>query len=577
MVKEAVIYCRVSTNLQIGDNHVTMELQEKRGHEFAARTGYTVIKTCSDAGISGKSRKNRKGLNEALSLLKKDDALIVFNLSRLARNTRETLEIFEEIQKKKAHLLSVTENINSADAVGRLWITLLSSLAQFERETTAERVSKAMEYKKQKGERVGRIPFGYQLSNGKGSLLVENPEEQRIIRLIFDKRATLDDKGKPKSYRKIADELNNENVPAGKTAKQWYPTSCERILKRKPIVIVPQVEEQDLEPNEDDIHRLLASTLADFEQNDDNQEEDNQEEDNQDENEEDQEDYEDYQNEDDDNQDQETEDRYENGDIEEDPEPEDNNQDEGQEDQNQGENQEEIDDPPANEDNQAHENEDDNQDENQDETNNQAQTFDLTQTISLLQRAINEKWPQEQIDAIRSLLTPALGLTPQTQTQKVTKPNIRKVEKSPVTPTITPTAPKAKISKAVAKNNPVPEASPVPKALPNSVPKSIPKPASTQAVAKGTQPLKKPAQKASPVPNAIPKSIPKTAEGKPLIENKGPVKNTRPPVPKEVPKSIARAPTMAQPIVQKNSMSKVETKPTIGNRDTQNVPKRIPR
>lgn len=377
MVKEAVIYCRVSTNLQIGDNHVTMELQEKRGREFAARTGYTVVKICSDAGISGKNRKNRKGLSEALSLLKKDDALIVFNLSRLARNTRETLEIFEEIQKKKAHLLSVTENINSADAVGRLWITLLSSLAQFERETTAERVSKAMEYKKQKGERVGRIPFGYQLSNGKGSLLIENPEEQKIIQLIHQKRETLDSEGRGKSYRKIASELNAEKIPAGKSAKRWYPTACERIIKRKPITILEEKIEED-----DEIQHLLEERFPNLEikENQEDHYQPSSESSYQPscdpscekvncEKEEDQEKV----------NDEKEEDQDENQDEDSDQEKEDS---------------EDLDDS----------DQEDFSEEDQEEKAPITTTLDLSQTLILLQRAIDENWPQNQIKAIRSLL-----------------------------------------------------------------------------------------------------------------------------------------------------------------------------
>ncbi len=109
--------------------------------------------------------------------------LIVYRLSRLARSTKDTIAIGERLDRAGADLVSLSEKLDTTSAAGKMVFRMMAVLAEFERDQVSERTATAMAHKKEKGERVGTIPFGFDLS-ADGIALTKNPKEQAALELM---------------------------------------------------------------------------------------------------------------------------------------------------------------------------------------------------------------------------------------------------------------------------------------------------------------------------------------------------------------------------------------------------------
>lgn len=108
--------------------------------------------------ISGKSKANREQLNNMLDFIREGDVVYVSEFARLARNTLDLLEIVEKIKSKGASLISCKEQLDLGSSSGQLFLTILSGLAQFEREMILERQAEGIAEAKKKGVYRGRQP-----------------------------------------------------------------------------------------------------------------------------------------------------------------------------------------------------------------------------------------------------------------------------------------------------------------------------------------------------------------------------------------------------------------------------------
>jgi DNA invertase Pin-like site-specific DNA recombinase len=217
----AIGYCRVSTEDQARDG-VSMDAQEAKLRAWADLNECDQVEVFVDAGISGSRADNRGGLQDALASIKKGDALVVYSLSRLARSTKDTLEIADRLMSKGADLVSISEKIDTTTAAGKMVFRMLAVLNEFELDQIKERTKLAMNHKKGKGELVGAVPYGYALSTD-GKTLLEDPEEQEVVLEIKGlHRAGL-------SLRKIAGELTRLGFRA-RNGKAFVPTQISRIL-----------------------------------------------------------------------------------------------------------------------------------------------------------------------------------------------------------------------------------------------------------------------------------------------------------------------------------------------------------
>jgi len=222
----AIAYIRVSTTGQAEDG-VSLEAQRSRVDAWCTLNEAELVNVHVDAGISGKRSDNRPALQRALDEACQTGAvLVVYSLSRLARNTRETLEIAERLDKAGADLVSLSEKIDTTSAAGKMVFRMLAVLAEFERDLVSERTTGAMDHKRAKGERISRhIPYGHDLDDD-GIHLVENESEQRVIELV----QRLRDGGM--SMRKIAAELGSRGIAAKNGKKTWSHSTIQGILNR---------------------------------------------------------------------------------------------------------------------------------------------------------------------------------------------------------------------------------------------------------------------------------------------------------------------------------------------------------
>lgn len=180
------IYTRVSTNMQI--DGYSLESQKSRMKAFADFNDFEIVGEYEDAGKSGKSIEGRFEFNRMMEDIKsgKDGVsyVLVFKLSRFGRNAADVLSTLQVMQDFGVNLICVEDGIDSSKDAGKLMISVLSAVAEIEREnirvqTMEGRIQKAREGKWNGG----FAPYGYTLE--KGQLFI-NEEEAEAIRVIFD-------------------------------------------------------------------------------------------------------------------------------------------------------------------------------------------------------------------------------------------------------------------------------------------------------------------------------------------------------------------------------------------------------
>src|ERR1700683_4071519 len=94
----------------------------------------------------------------------KVQGVIVAKLDRLTRSVKDLCRLLELFEKRKVALISVAESLDTGSAAGRLVITIMGAVSQWEREAIGERTRDALRHKRGKGERVGNIGSGYRLA-----------------------------------------------------------------------------------------------------------------------------------------------------------------------------------------------------------------------------------------------------------------------------------------------------------------------------------------------------------------------------------------------------------------------------
>jgi len=153
-MKKCAIYARVSTTDQRVDNQL-IDLRL-----FAEQRGYEVAGEYTDVGISG-SKARRPGLDAMLrdARKRKFAVVIVAAFDRMARSVKHFLTVVDELDSLGVEFVSRRENIATDGAMGRLFITLISSIAELEAELIKERVRAGIRRRKLEGLPVGRQPL----------------------------------------------------------------------------------------------------------------------------------------------------------------------------------------------------------------------------------------------------------------------------------------------------------------------------------------------------------------------------------------------------------------------------------
>jgi len=219
-------YLRVSTDEQAKEGF-SLAAQEEKCKQFIEFHDWTYDGVYKDDGYSGKDLKRpamQRLLNDAKQ--KEFDILVVYRLDRLTRSVVDLHYLLDLFDKHKIKFKSATEPYETTSAIGRLFVSIVGSIAQWERENLAERVRMGMERRAAEGKWNGSaIPYGYRLE---GDRLVIEPEEAELVRRIFSMY-------KQYGMDTIANKLNDEGLKTRK-GKHWDPNVIKYMLSN-PIYI----------------------------------------------------------------------------------------------------------------------------------------------------------------------------------------------------------------------------------------------------------------------------------------------------------------------------------------------------
>lgn len=180
----AIIYKRVSSHIQVTDG-VSLELQDERLKAYIMAQGWELVDIYEDAGLSG-SDTNRPAFQQMLKAAaqRKFDCIVVYKLDRLSRSVRDFHDLITKLDEYNISIVSMTQNLDTSTAVGRLLRNILVDFANFEREMITERTMDAKYSIAQKGQWLGGIaPYGYKTVDKK---LVVVPEEAEIVKGVYE-------------------------------------------------------------------------------------------------------------------------------------------------------------------------------------------------------------------------------------------------------------------------------------------------------------------------------------------------------------------------------------------------------
>ncbi|MGM0079553.1 hypothetical protein IGI73_002703 [Enterococcus sp. DIV0755f] len=158
-------YIRTSKNTQ----DLGLEVQRK------ALENYEPDELFSEQ-ISGR-KENRTELDKALKRLEKGDTLLIYNLARLSRSSRQLVNLMSELNEKEIYLKSIQESIDTRTATGRLFYTVLAAIAEFEAENISIRTKEALANSEK---RLGRPS-------------IKNNVKRKIIKLYDKKELSLNE------------------------------------------------------------------------------------------------------------------------------------------------------------------------------------------------------------------------------------------------------------------------------------------------------------------------------------------------------------------------------------------------
>lgn len=239
----AIVYGRYSPRPD-AEECASIEVQFDRCRAYARAHGYDVAAEYADPELSGGRADNRPRLQDAIDHACRTKAVLcVYKFERLARNTRDAIDISDRLQAAGADLASVTEGINTRGPMGRAFYQIAAVFAELERNQIRERTSTSMRHHQRHGRRMTRLdrcPYGKmpdpdgpmmeRLDKKTGAKvlrparLIDNPAELAIIERIREERQT------GRGLREIARALDEAGIDC--RGRRWSHSIVRSILRR---------------------------------------------------------------------------------------------------------------------------------------------------------------------------------------------------------------------------------------------------------------------------------------------------------------------------------------------------------
>jgi site-specific DNA recombinase len=186
-----VVYTRKSTEEGLDQEFNSLDAQREAGEAFIAsqkHLGWDLSATHYDDGGFTGANLDRPALRRLMEDLEAGtiEVVVVYKVDRLSRSLLDFARLLEVFERQRVSFVSVTQQFNTAQSLGRLVLNMLLSFAQFEREMIAERTRDKMSAARRKGKWTGGCPpLGYDVIEGGGKLVV-NAAEADQVRAIFD-------------------------------------------------------------------------------------------------------------------------------------------------------------------------------------------------------------------------------------------------------------------------------------------------------------------------------------------------------------------------------------------------------
>ncbi len=231
---KAGLYVRVSTEMQVEKE--SLSTQESRLRAYCAANGFQIRDVYKDKGMSAKDT-DRPELQRLMEDCRrgKVQVVAVTALDRITRSLRDSIKLMDFFNESNVRFVSITQNIDSSTASGRLMRDILAVFAKFEREAIAERVASNMHQRATLGKwNGGIVPYGYKgVQRVSGEMMTSGlqpePKEAKIVKRIFETFL------ETRSLRRTTHTLNSSGLRT-RRGVTWAASSVHRILSNPTYV-----------------------------------------------------------------------------------------------------------------------------------------------------------------------------------------------------------------------------------------------------------------------------------------------------------------------------------------------------
>ena len=200
-----------------------MKSQKTQIEDYCKRNDLILIGVLTDSGVSGGSNKNSINYKRIMEMVsnREIDGVVVYTISRFGRSLIDSVNSVSVMDGNNVSLYTIREGINTGSKEGRLQFNLLSSLAEYERESIRQNIIDVLRMKKNRGEKFCRGIFGLKVVRGLYVKCEDEMKVRRRIRLLHNKDYSL---------RAICKVLNGDGITT-KLGREWRANSIKNVLE----------------------------------------------------------------------------------------------------------------------------------------------------------------------------------------------------------------------------------------------------------------------------------------------------------------------------------------------------------